>query len=655
MTSRQLKIVYNLAISHKPLTANEIAKLLGVSSRTVKTEMLTIRAELLSLGAALIAKRNEGYSIDITDAKLFTPFFEQLNMKTTMTDFYVRDDMAWFLFVARKLVSVSDYCKLDDIASELYLSRSSINEIVKYALAFLKSYRLSVESKPRLGIRIVGAEYHVRLAMTELFAVHFHRAILDNTASEYARWVYCDEQQRQAIRHNFLKTLRTGQIKVVDIYTQRMSIYFIIARNRFASGNTITLPQHWVDAIKQFQEYDLSRRIIHNLSESFENYDMSEHEIAFLAIYLLCYRDMAHLESTEAEFHMLYREAVVAADGLLAYLRDTYNMDFCCFDWSKTELISLLIPILARIRFCIEGVTFFRSQLRYEVFLSPLASELAFGMASFLGELYNVTPSVNTIAALGSFVYKVISFVEYDIKPLKLLLVNSDGLSMSALTERRLMRAFGHLIESCTHTELYEIRGMNQQDYSAVLLNTSAFSYNYSLPHAMFHTMTHSGDMGDIYNKILLSAYQIKHLLPSPTIIQVFENVDYVNEQQFIQLLAIKHCKDSRKRLTFIDMLLSRVRNQIQHCAVKIAVLFGLTQLTDTESIELYCLKQHISWGGSEINHILYVCVEWQNMKMVKLIENCLSQLSVNPQQIEAIIRDKNIFEKLIFQYLKYE
>ncbi len=35
---------------------------------------------------------------------------------------------------------------------------------------FLRSYHLEVESKPGLGVRAFGTEYHMRMAMTELYA-----------------------------------------------------------------------------------------------------------------------------------------------------------------------------------------------------------------------------------------------------------------------------------------------------------------------------------------------------------------------------------------------------------------------------------------------------------------------------------------------------
>ena len=63
MKVRVDNIIYQLAGSDDPLTADELGKKLAVSSRTIKSEMAEVRSELKKVGAELQAKRNEGYSL----------------------------------------------------------------------------------------------------------------------------------------------------------------------------------------------------------------------------------------------------------------------------------------------------------------------------------------------------------------------------------------------------------------------------------------------------------------------------------------------------------------------------------------------------------------------------------------------------------------
>ncbi len=54
MKNRQQGIIYRLAVSDAPLTADEIAKRLAVSSRTIKTEMQDLRKELEKISVSAL-------------------------------------------------------------------------------------------------------------------------------------------------------------------------------------------------------------------------------------------------------------------------------------------------------------------------------------------------------------------------------------------------------------------------------------------------------------------------------------------------------------------------------------------------------------------------------------------------------------------------
>ncbi len=51
MKRRQESIIYQLAVSDRPLTTDELAKRLSVSSRTIKYEMTEVRERLRDIGA----------------------------------------------------------------------------------------------------------------------------------------------------------------------------------------------------------------------------------------------------------------------------------------------------------------------------------------------------------------------------------------------------------------------------------------------------------------------------------------------------------------------------------------------------------------------------------------------------------------------------
>lgn len=656
MKSRQQSIIYHLAVSDVPLTAEEIAKRLAVSPRTIKSEMKSLHESMEPIGAILIAKRNKGYSLQINDAVVFKAFTEELGLKQNLVNSFAMDDVARFLYIARKLVSSSKYVKIDNIADELYISRSTLRESIKDAMDFLKSYRMVAESKPGLGIRTYGMEYNVRVAMTELFAIHFHKTQLNDVGMEYAKWLNCDKKERQDIRHNFLRTLVKSGISILDLYTQRLAIYLIIVRNRIEAGYQLRLPKNWVEEMKPYREYQAAQDIYANLSKDFTGYEMSEEETTFLAILLLCNRDMGHVKSTIEQFPSLYDIVKFHTHGIIEKIRDVHNFDLQQFDWAEEELTSILIPMVAKEHFCLSGARVLNEHFDSQVSESPLVLDIARTITEYLqvnvGEKLSETPIIHK---LSCFIYKILFLVSYEVKKRKLLFINYDGIGFTAYAKNKLLTIFEPLIESCTCVELYEIRAMNQEDYDAVLMDTPEFAYNYELPKASIRTITREGEMNMIYNNILIHAYQYKHLLPKEEDIHLISDYVYTSEPEFFQYISAKHCKTKETQEKFEKLLMKKERMVTYRNNKQSVIVFGSTRLTEGDTVELYSLKKPGTWSGEEIHYILYICVDWRNNpQKIKALENSLCQLAIHIEYYRKFQEDKSTaFEQLICQSLK--
>lgn len=658
MKRRQESIIYQLAVSDRPLTTDELAKRLSVSSRTIKYEMTEVRERLRGIGAELIAKRNEGYSLHVIDQELFKRYLEPIGFQSSLANNFGSDDNARFLYIARKLVSSSRFSRLEDIANELYLSRSAIREAVNHVMNFLKSYHLETESKPGLGIRAFGTEYHMRLAMTELFAVHFHKVLLDNAGMDYAKWTTCDYEERQDIRHVFLKTLRETEIKISDVNTQRLAIYFIIVRNRCQAGYRLKLPSQWKEEIKDSKEYCLAGKIYESLRTQFEGYDLVEEETIFLAVYLMACRDMWNVDYPEIEYASYYGEASLIYEELRDVIRDTCRLDFSDQPWAKKELISLLISLIIHIHFGLESIDRFWYDYENQAFKSPVSCAIASIASEFLKERFQISLSTSFYSRLASFVFKMASLAEYEIKGQKLLLVNSNGLGLNEIIIKRILRRYKPLIESFTIVELYEIRGMNQEEYDVVLTDTTELAYHYDLPCCVIHTLSSEKEMDILFNRSLIKAFQTEELVLPESQIEINKNYHYTDELQFLQFLSYRHGKTAKEREELLKHLKTISRyDSGQQFPARLAVLYLPYSLCKEDCMELYCLQSPGTWKGKEIEFLLLLSMNWNHdWKRVKAMENCLRQLFSDYKSMKAFSdRGRPVLLEMIETCIKSE
>ncbi len=662
MKERVDNIIYQLAGSDGPLTADGLGKKLAVSSRTIKAEMAEVRIELKRVGAELLAKRNEGYSLIVKDKQAFDDFYAQLVLRASiMNNYYVLDGQARFLYITRKLVSSSRYVRIEDLADEMFISRSALQKSLTEAMFFLKSFHLEWENRKGLGIRCYGREYHVRIAMTELFAVHFHKAVLNDAGMEYSKWLECDFEERQKIRHIFLKILRESGLRTSDINTQKISIYLLIVRNRCNAGYRLWLDRDCMEEVRHTREYEIAGQIFYNLSMSFEGYHLMEEETVFLAVYLMTLEDVSYRlclkgQNPERRFPLQYKEASVYGRTLLAHIRETLRIDFSVNGKAEYMLTACMIPIMAQFRYELNGFKNFWYHHENYTMRSPVALKIARVMAGYIYQKEKKAISSSILLKLVGVVYQIVAEQEYDIRRMKLLLVSSSGIDGNEVNKMRLSSRYGRFIESYTFAELYEIRGMNTKEYDAVLFDMTNAAYNYDLPCSAIHIIPIQKELDGVFNKILLKAYQISGLLPEKGKIQVYWDFAYENEKQFFQFISFRHCADADGQRK-MQRILIEDEELMTHCSMssRVAVIIGEYEITGSESVELYCLQHEGVWSNDKIRYILYVCVDWKNdLKRVKAVENAVYQLTNDEKNLKAFEEDKDsIMEEMVYQCIR--
>ena len=81
MNSRQKGILLHLVAAGEAVTSEQLARELGVSSRTIKTDMSAMAPELADNGVELLSRRNRGYSLKIVDEDRFRKFYNVLSLE----------------------------------------------------------------------------------------------------------------------------------------------------------------------------------------------------------------------------------------------------------------------------------------------------------------------------------------------------------------------------------------------------------------------------------------------------------------------------------------------------------------------------------------------------------------------------------------------
>jgi len=632
-------IIFHLMNFDKPLTSESLSNLISVSPRTVKTDMLLLKDNIAKIGAELVTRKGVGYSINIINRELFDPFYEQLVYYRLLMGTFLNDRIARFVYIARTLVASDDYIKIEDIADEMYLSSSSIKQEMKAIYSFLNSYHLQIDSKAGKGIKVTGSEENRRLAIVELVVNRYHKIKVTDSSENYARILSCSEELRQKIRRNFLKTFRASGIYAIDDETLHFAFYLVVLMNRVKDGHTIKLSQDVYQELIELDEYKVASNVIENLKE-IDGFDVSSHEIAFIALMFHGMRDIKVNEIDQTKSN--YTESVSLVNEVIHQLNIVWDINFNELKKFKENLIAKLIPIIAQIKYGMSSNQRIVSDMSaHEIGASPLSIEISRTIMRTIETRYFCRLNSHLLTKIAFAVYSSISRVKYDIKKMKLLTVSTGGKESSEELIERINHRFESMIESNEAVELYEIRGMDQSKYDCVIMNEPDFSYFYSIPYFKMDIVTQPNSLSRFYDEVLINTYQIDEYIPSCELTHIYNSFLFESQTSFFKMIAYKYGKDSTNCSLIEEMLNENEKFFSYNVDYESVIIFIPYKMCHAEVIDYYHLNDSKNWGVNDINNIIVIITDFnQNIRKLKALENISRILVTHPKTIDYIESD---------------
>lgn len=378
MSSRALQIVTQLSNApEQTMTSQELAERIGVSAHTIKNEMPQVAQILNENGARLVSRRHKGYYVEVLDPEAYDTFSAVTSIRQMPGSMLNADRESRVRYLSRRIISTETGIKKEQLADQLFLSASALREPLSMATRLCESFGLRIVSRPGTGMRVEGEEYKRRLALTEVSGVHFHKETLDCSDPDSASWLSCGYEERQDIRHTFLKILRESPISLRDSATQRVAVYLIIARNRVQNGHEIQLPDPWLESISGTMFYPLAQSIYHTLEEQYGCYAMPRDEVAFLGILLFSMLDV-NLKLDPFSLHPGFAgQAGRLRDRVLVYLKQETGLDFAPLPLARDLLQQILFNLIAQHFYGMDGAVQYDYVYELQFLDCPLCAELS--------------------------------------------------------------------------------------------------------------------------------------------------------------------------------------------------------------------------------------------------------------------------------------
>lgn len=215
-------------LRNETLPQDELAQRLSVSTRTVRADITALNALLAQYGAQFTLNRGSGYQLKIDDRSRF----QALEETAPKTQHVPRTAQERIHFLLVRFLTSAFSIKLEDLADEWFISRATLqNDMVEVRERFQR-YQLTLETRPRHGMKLFGSEVSIRACLTDLLWDLTLQGGINPLISAEALEADVPAQLEPVLQ----ETLTRHHIRLTDVGERFICLYGAVVVRRVSEG-----------------------------------------------------------------------------------------------------------------------------------------------------------------------------------------------------------------------------------------------------------------------------------------------------------------------------------------------------------------------------------------------------------------------------------
>ena len=465
---RICEILRKLYDAQDAISGETMALKLGVTSRTIRSDMKKLNSYLDSYGAKVNSTTGVGYTLEIYDETLFMDIKEKIdsisdkkiNKKFNLipTDPSDREKYIISKLLINTLSSkyvINTY----DLAEELFISLSTLKKDVSNVNNKLNKFNLKVENSQTRGIYIKGEEYDIRYCISDYIFKNTDIQKYDDFS--FYKEIF-SEELIEKIKKILMSVFCEFDIHLTDISFKNILVHTLIMVKRHQYNHTIEFDNLSITQLKEDENYKVANIIISEIKKKIKvNLD---DEVYYLTHHLkLSKKFLYEEEKNPDEYIEVVKEMVKA-------IKNQFGIDLNEDKQLEKGLATHLNVAIKRIEL--------NMNIRNEFLISiknyyPLAFELAIVSSKVLEKKYNININENEIGLLAIHFGAALERMGINSKE-KIkgaTIVCGFGISTAILIKEKLLRAFKNRINIINVTSLQDFN-QNMLDESDIVVTT---------------------------------------------------------------------------------------------------------------------------------------------------------------------------------------
>lgn len=630
---RMNNILGELMAADKVITSEYLANIIQVTSRTIRNSIKELNALLLQHGAEIKSVRGTGYELKIYNDGMFKNFLSELSGDTLNCGSVPTLPEERIHFLIRRLLLSDKYLKLEELADELFISKSSIQNDLRDAKKVLEKYGIVVEKRPNYGLKLKGDEVKLRYCISE-YIFNRKESDLDLLSSPIS---ILSREEMHMIRSIILNQVRENDISLSDIALNNLIIHIAIACSRIRNEKYVMLYPDELQEIVCQKEYSVATEILQKISESL-HVEFPQTEIAYIAIHLLGTRMM---KITEKDIYSFVDQEI---QQLTEKILDTIEQKLMLGIKGDKELfVSLCLhlkPAINRLRY---GMNLRNPMLDAIKSHYPVAFQAGLLAGICIKERTGYHIEENEVAYLALHIGAAMERINNRNQVKCCLIVCASGAGSAQLLYHKLKSQFGYRLKLAGTTEYYKIKEFPLETIDFIV-STIPITEALPVPVIQVNTILEGKDFLRIEKLLSDHPEQKLEYLKEEL---VFLQKDFNTKEEVLIFLAAELLKQGLIDERFLPAVLEREAVSPTCFGNLVAIPHPISPQTNKTFWAICTLKRPIDWDEKRVQFVCLLSVKKSSKEDLVNMYSLLIKVVDDSNMVYQLLKCKSYKEFL--------
>lgn len=591
------EIIEYLSQQDNYVSSNELATHLGITSKYIHTLLDSHNEKFEALGFQIDYKLRQGYRLIITDYDLF--------YKNKQNQDPVNKIICY-------LLECNDYIRIDDLADMFYLSRSSMDRIIKESKDILARYELTMQTRAKYGIIIKGTELNKRICYAH------HIETLDNEDSEHI------VQRVQVILYTILNE---NNYTISDAGFNNLVFHILILLRRLKEGNTIQ------DDIKLSNKYEhdieIARLIIKAIEKDF-SVSIPELEATYITLHLVG-------KQIISENSTLDENVLQLVDTIFETIYNQLGIDLLHNLELRIMVALHMQPMLARLKYGLKQDNPLLHKIKRDM---RLGYELAIVAKSVIIEKTGLDMDENELSYLAMHFALAIEKLKTATRKFKVIIVCATGRGTSRLLQYQLMSQYNLHEDDVTLSSLMQLTTKDMQGYTCIL-STVPIPFSVPLPVILIHNSLDETSIRKINDFLKSKNTTIKNkpLLRENMILHAST---FASSNECLLYFITQIAEEYNLPQDFIDSVIKRETLGSTYVGNECCLPHPFDFFPDEPILAIMILDKAVNWGNETVRYLFFFASPKEYDDAIK-ISDALTRMVCSKGLLQNLCKDISV------------